>query len=147
MDEILLKCRAADALSDTGADAERIGEILGVKKSSVYNMIKVWSLYNQYNPTLRNWQYTQLVQLLPISDRLPDFFARMDIDVWSPVSARELKTRVAEYRELKKEQGRSFNLTRDDDYIKLDGSYFPLDANDKKMIKEWLESGDNKCLK
>ena len=138
MDKALLACRAADSLADIGRTAEQIGNILDVKTTSVYYMIKAWEVYTAYTPTLQEWSYTQIVSILPVADQIPDFFARMNIDRHQPPSVRKLKDLVKEYRATKKEFKQSFNLLQDDDFVKIDGEYLPLTPEDKEKIRDML---------
>lgn len=142
MDKQLLQCRAADAMMDAEIPMDQIVGVLGVKKSSVYNMTRVWTMYHKYHPTLKDWSYTQLVTVLPVENQIPDFISRMDIDATSPLPVRALKEKVSEYQSGEKERVRAFNLTKDDDYIKIEGKYIALNEDDKKRLKMWLASED-----
>lgn len=146
MDKSLLKCRAADSLVDCGVSLDKITDCLEVKKSTIYNMVKVWEIYNRYHPTLEKWNYTQIVALIPVSDKIPDFFARMGIDCNNPLSYRTITKKVSEYKMLNKATAQTFCLTRDDNFIKIEGRYIPLSPEEREQLKKWFMSGETHAL-
>ena len=128
---------AAAALLKAGTVPDKIAEVLGCSTSSVHNMQRAWFLYSE-NPALRKWSYAQIAILFPIDDKIPDFFARMEIDVNQPISSRKLKEKVSEYKELTANTYNTFNLIHDDDFCKIDGHYIPLSAEDKSKILQLI---------
>ena len=131
------RCMAAAALLKADIDPADIAAILNISASSVVNMARCYHLYSE-TPALRNWDYAQVAVMLPIASKIPDFFARMDIDPTKPISSRKLKKKIGEYKELSKTSYNAFNLIHDDDFAKIDGHYIPLSASDKEKIADVL---------
>ena len=137
MDSQWYRCMSAAALLKAGIDPKEIASVLDCSTSSVHNMQRAWHLYSE-NPALRKWSYAQIAILFPIDDKIPDFFARMDLSPDHPIASRKLKEKVNEYREIAKNTYNTFNLIHDDDFCKIDGHYIPLSQDDKDQILKIL---------
>lgn len=129
------KCMAAAALLKCQVSPDKIAATLDVSETSVYYMDRCWHLYSEH-PALRNWEYAQVFVMLPIASKIPDFFARMELDPNVPISSRKLKQKIREYKDLSRNTYNSFNLIHDDDFAKIDGHYIPLNPEDKAKLLE-----------